>query len=97
MAELIQQGNQWRVSGDVLMANAQALLDQSTALSLEIDTEIDFSAVTDVDTVALSLMLEWQRRAAKNNCNVTYSHLPANLISLADLYGVTDFIVQTQH
>jgi phospholipid transport system transporter-binding protein len=97
MAELIQQGNQWRISGDVLMANAKVLLDQSAALSMESNIEIDFSEVTDVDTVALSLMLEWQRRATKSNCNVTYSHLPANLISLADLYGVTDFIVQTQH
>ena len=97
MAELIQQGNQWRISGNVLMANAQTLLDQSAALSMDNHLEIDFSAVTDVDTVALSLMLEWQRRAHKNNVNVTYSHLPANLISLADLYGVSDFITQTQH
>lgn len=97
MAELIQQGKQWRISGDVLMANAQALLNQSAGLPMDSDIEIDFSAVTDVDTVALSLMLEWQRRATKNNSKVTFSHLPVNLISLADLYGVTDFITQTQH
>lgn len=97
MAELIQQGKQWRISGDVLMVDAQALLNQSAVLPMDGDIEIDFSAVTDVDTVALSLMLEWQRRAAKNNSKVTFSHLPVNLISLADLYGVTDFITQTQH
>lgn len=94
MAELIQQGKQWRISGNVLMADAQSLLDQSSALSMDGEVEIDFAAVTDVDTVALSLMFEWQRRAEKNNSKVTYSHLPPNLISLANLYGVTDFIAQ---
>lgn len=97
MAELLQQGKQWHISGDVLMADAQALLKQSEVLPMGADIEIDFSAVTDVDTVALSLMLEWLRRAVKNNSKVTFRHLPENLISLADLYGVTDFITQTQH
>jgi phospholipid transport system transporter-binding protein len=97
MAELVQHNNQWRISGNVLMDDAQKLLEQSAALPLENDIEIDFSQVTDVDTVALSLMFEWQRRASKHNCNVRYLNLPANLISLADLYGVTDFISQTQH
>jgi phospholipid transport system transporter-binding protein len=97
MAELVQQNNQWRISGNVLIDDAQKLLDLSAALPLENDVEIDFSEVTDVDTVALSLMFEWQRRASKNNCNVRYRNLPANLISLADLYGVTDFISQTEH
>ena len=69
MAELVQQNNQWRISGNVLIDDAQKLLDQSAALPLENDVEIDFSEVTDVDTVALSLMFEWQRRASKNNCN----------------------------
>ena len=97
MAELVQHNNQWRISGNVLMDDAQKLLEQSAALPLENDIEIDFSQVTDVDTVALSLMFEWQRRASEHNCNVRYLNLPANLISLADLYGVTDFISQTQH
>lgn len=97
MAELTQQGNQWRLSGDVLIDDAQKLLNQSSELSLNGDIEVDFAAVTDVDTVALSLIFEWQRRAKKNNCTITYTNLPDNLMSLADLYGVTEFISQTQH
>lgn len=91
MANITQQGNQWRISGDVLMGNANALLNQSNAFEMTGAMEVDFSAVTDVDTVAISLMLEWQRRAVASNCTVTFTHLPVNLVSLAELYGVTEF------
>ena len=37
-------------------------------------------------------MMEWQRRAIASNSKVTFANLPPNLISLAALYGVTDFI-----
>ena len=54
--------------------------------------EVDFSAVTDLDTSMLSLMMEWQRRAAGAGSSLHFRHLPDNLNSLAGLYGVSDFI-----
>jgi phospholipid transport system transporter-binding protein len=48
--------------------------------------------VNDVDTAALSLLIEWQRRALAVNKKVEFKKLPESLISLAALYGVTDFI-----
>ncbi|MBA3696251.1 MAG: STAS domain-containing protein [Methylotenera sp.] len=92
MAEISQQANQWRVSGDLLMDNASKILHQSADLELVDNLEVDFSAVTDVDTSALSLIMEWQRRAKIANHKVRFTNLPVNLTSLADLYGVTEFI-----
>jgi len=92
MTNITQQKNQWHVSGDIFMDNANAILSQSDALLMADAIEIDFSAVTDVDTAALSLIMEWQRRAVASNCKVTFANLPANLTSLAELYGVTEFI-----
>lgn len=97
MAEITQQANQWRISGNVLMDDAQAILSQSAEFEMVGNIEIDFSAVTDVDTVALSLIMEWQRRAAAANSQVTFTNLPVNLTSLAALYGVTDFIPGAKH
>lgn len=74
------------------MDNASVILSQSHALEMATDLEIDFSAVTDVDTATLSLMMEWQRRAETSNCNISFANLPENLNSLATLYGVADFI-----
>lgn len=92
MNMITQQGNQWHVSGALLVDNANALLSQSSALSMAGETLVDFSAVTDVDTAALGLIMEWQRRAAASNSKVIFSNLPDSLISLAALYGVTEFI-----
>ncbi|MGZ8257723.1 MAG: STAS domain-containing protein [Methylotenera sp.] len=92
MTNITQQKNQWHVSGDIFMDNANAILSQSDALLMVDALEIDFSAVTDVDTAALSLIMEWQRRAVASSCKVTFANLPANLTSLAELYGVTEFI-----
>lgn len=92
MNAITQHENQWHVSGAVLMDNANAILSQSAGLTMTAELEVDFSAVSDVDTAALSLILEWQRRAAASNCVVMFSNLPESLISLAALYGVTEFI-----
>lgn len=75
------------------MDNANDILVESKSFVMDEDgVEIDFSEVTDVDTAALSLMMEWQRRAAASFCKVTYANLPVNLSSLATLYGVAEFI-----
>ena len=92
MANITLQANQWNITGDVLINNANLLLKQTDAFVLEKTTIVDFSGVTDVDTSAISLMLEWQRRAVALNCHMKFIHLPVNLSSLTNLYGVNEFI-----
>ena len=92
MVNITQQENHWYVSGDLLMNNVNKLLDLSANLEMHKVTVIDFSATTDVDTSALSLMLEWLRRAELADCKISFNHVSNNLISLAELYGVTEFI-----
>ena len=53
---------------------------------------IDFSAVTGVDSSAVALLLEWRRQAAARGKRLEYVNLPANLLALAQLYGVADLI-----
>jgi phospholipid transport system transporter-binding protein len=102
MAELakiniVELAGKWHVIGDVLMDNANLILDQSEAFSMTGEIEVDFTDVTNVDTSALSLMLEWQRRASISLCVVKFANLPENLISLANLYGVEAFIPVISH
>lgn len=92
-ANIIQSANMWNLSGDVLMDNANSILVESNAFLMDKDEiQVDFSEVGSVDTAAISLMLEWQRRAMASHCQITFSNLPANLSSLATLYGVAEFI-----
>lgn len=92
MTSITLQNNQWRVAGEILMDNANAVLVESNALQITDDLQIDFSAVTDVDTAALSLLIEWQQRALAADKKVVFTQLPESLISLATLYGVVEFI-----
>jgi len=92
MTNITQQANQWRISGDVLMDNANVILGESQTLQMTDALEIDFSDVTNLDTAALSLIMEFQRRGLTENCQLTFTNLPDNLVSLAELYGVSEFI-----
>jgi len=92
MTNITQQGNQWHIFGDVLMHNANAVLAQSEILSMSGKVVVDFSGATNIDTSALSLIMEWQRRAMASKCKVSFANMTPNLNSLAELYGVTAFI-----
>lgn len=91
-AHITQVGNSWSVSGDLLIDAATALLIKSQSMPIAENTKIDFSAVTNIDTSTISLILEWQRRAKKENQTIKFVNLPANLVSLTQLYGVADLI-----
>jgi phospholipid transport system transporter-binding protein len=57
---------------------------------------IDFAAVTDVDSSAVALLLEWRREAARLGKGLNFVNLPANLLALAELYGVSGLIQPCQ-
>lgn len=92
MIQINQNNEQWLISGDVVFANASKLLSESLGLNFMQLTVIDFAQVTDVDTSAISLMLEWERRANAQKAIIKYINLSPNLLSLTTLYGVDEII-----
>lgn len=53
---------------------------------------VDLGQVQESDSTALSLLLEWQRGAKARGWQVRYANLPANLRSLAEVYGVLELL-----
>jgi len=53
---------------------------------------IDFAGIDGVDSSAVALLLEWRRQALKRCKTLEFVNLPANLLALAELYGVADLI-----
>ncbi|MES2547947.1 MAG: STAS domain-containing protein [Pseudomonadota bacterium] len=92
MAQITQTNNRWLLSGDVVNSTAGDILKASQAFSIEHNTNVDFADVEDIDTTAVSLILEWKRRAAKESQSLTFVNLPENLISLVQLYDVAELI-----
>jgi len=80
------------VQGPVTANNVVSLLAQGAERFTGPRVTVDFSGVTEVDSSALSLLLEWRREAVRNGREIRYRNLPASLKSLAELYGVTELL-----
>lgn len=85
-------GGRCTVQGPITMDNVVALLGEGNERFVAAQVTVDLAAVTEVDSTALSLLLEWRREAGRNGRAIRFLNLPANLKSLAELYGVTKLI-----
>lgn len=77
-----------QLTGDLTMQQATRLLAEAEQALAGGAHTFDLSAAGQVDSSALSLLLSIRRRSAQ----VSFTHLPDSLISLAQLYGVTELV-----
>ncbi|UCF74715.1 MAG: STAS domain-containing protein [Betaproteobacteria bacterium] len=80
------------VQGPITINNVVALLADGNGLFTEREITVDLNGVTEVDSSAVSLLLEWRREAGRHGRRIQFVNLPANLTSLAKLYGVTEML-----
>jgi len=72
--------------------NARALLEQGRARIVSGEQVFDLSAVSDADSSAVAVMLGWLRHAALTGTVIRFVGVPAGVLSLAELYGVSDLL-----
>ena len=53
---------------------------------------VDFRGVSEVDSSAVALALEWLRQAAESNTGLRFANLPVAMQNLAKLYGVSELL-----
>jgi phospholipid transport system transporter-binding protein len=53
---------------------------------------VDFRGVSEVDSSAVALALEWLRQAAETKTGLRLANLPAAMQNLAKLYGVSELL-----
>jgi phospholipid transport system transporter-binding protein len=87
-----REGPRFVLEGPVTMANVQAVLAEGESVFEGAQVEVDLAGMTEVDSSAVSLLLEWSRRAARRGQRLSFCNPPANLESLATLYGVSDLV-----
>ncbi|MBC7944240.1 MAG: STAS domain-containing protein [Burkholderiales bacterium] len=81
------------VVGAITIDNVSDLIETGRAkLDPEI-REVDLRGLSEVDSSAIGLLLEWQRSAqARHGVHLRFRNLPENLRSLATLYDVLELI-----
>jgi len=92
-ARLVREGQTYRIEGPVTMANVESLLEEGRRQFEGTLITVDLGGVTEADSSALSLLLQWMREAAAPGRRIALANLPAGLQSLAVLYGIDQLLV----
>ncbi|MBI4196078.1 MAG: STAS domain-containing protein [Betaproteobacteria bacterium] len=85
-------GGRCKLQGPVTIGNVAAVLEEGARLFTAPEVTVDLSGMTEVDSSAVSLLLEWRRAALRGDRRIRFVNLPENLGSLAELYGVTELL-----
>ena len=80
------------VRGPINLSNVVTLLAEGRECFTDPEVKVDLAGVTEVDSTAVSLLLEWRRDALRNRRRIEFLNLPGNLTSLARLYGVIELL-----
>jgi len=90
-----------RREGDSLFLEGALTLETVSGLSGPVQEQlrqgarvVDFGGVTDVDSAALALALEWLRQTAESGsgAGLRFANLPVAMQNLAKLYGVSELL-----
>lgn len=85
----------YRPAHSLTVNNAKTVLEDGLQAIARGQSEIDLGGLTVVDSAAVATMLAWARAARGAGKSLGFTHIPANLQSLADLYGVTELLYST--
>ena len=89
---IVRDGSRLRVQGAINMGNVKSLLEAGLQqLGPELK-EVDFSGLEEVDSSAISMVLEWLRVSQSRHLQLSVVNMPDNMKSLASLYGVLELI-----
>ncbi len=81
-----------QVAGPMVMATATEVKAEGEAALVAGAHSVDLSAVTDVDSSAVAVLLAWTRLARQRGQDFTITQVPAAIHSLAVLYGVAEML-----
>lgn len=86
-------GNKIAVRGSITFNNVVELTQQGIGLIDGHCQVVDLNEVTEVDSSAVSMLLEWLRIAKMRKLDLHFVNLPENLNSLLKLYGLSGIIL----
>lgn len=82
------------VRGRLTIETVPALFESGLQHLAGEDLLVDLTQVEAVDSAAVSMLLGWSRAAQRSQRTLRVAGLPADLLSLATLYGVADMLPQ---
>ncbi len=82
----------YTIQGPVTLDTAPVLLEDAKKQFQGSDILVDFSGVTQADSSAVGLMLEWTRDASTQGRHIRFANFTENLKTLIALYELEQLI-----
>ena len=80
------------VSGSMTLETAAVLLANGVTALDKGEPRFDLSGVANIDSSGLAVLFGWQRAARVHGLTLRIANPPHNLISLAEMYGVSELL-----
>ncbi len=93
-AHFVDNGNgSWLLEGELGVTSVPGLLEQiAVAMNGRGDIEIDLKGVTRADSAGLALLVELLRESSRKDRRIAFSHVPAQLLSIARVCGLEEIL-----
>ena len=92
MHQIEFKNNIWSLKGNMTFKEIPILIEETNNHEWTNSVILDLTQVKNIDTSLLGVLFEWKRKAKIKHQTVSIKTPPENLIKLAKLYGVEDFI-----
>jgi len=79
----------YKLVGELSQNNARKQVAAGNAAIAQGQLDFDFSDLLQIDSTAVASMIEWQRQASQLKKTLHFHSVPASLVSLIQLYGLT--------
>jgi len=87
-----RDGDSVFVEGALTLATVAELAESAQGHFAQGARLVDFRGVSEVDSSAVALALEWLRQAAQSKSALRFVNLPVAMQNLAKLYGVSELL-----
>jgi len=88
----VREGGELCVAGPVTIDNVVATVARGAALFNQENQIVDLGGITEVDSSAVSMLLEWQRETGRRRFKIQFANIPPKLHNLLQLYGVAELV-----
>ena len=86
------EGDALVVEGALTLATVPALAAAAREHLRQGARVVDLRGITEVDSSAVALALEWLRQATESGSSLRFANLPVAMQNLAKLYGVSELL-----
>ena len=90
-----RKNGEWKISGPLTLESAGKLLEESEnwlAGATADGLEVDLADVTEVDSAAVALLLEWQRASVKRGSRLRISSAPERLRAISRISNLEELL-----